>query len=149
MPDTPNTQTTRSVIETLGKKDTSKWPDWFHPEAVLNFKYANRGDFPDGVGSLEEIMFHFNFVMEKRGEVEFFNIVVTPSADEDIVFVEFEQKSWVPRTKRFYEQIYISKFFFREGKVIQWDFYHNPQRAEDAFGGAEGVTEDLNHTKAR
>lgn len=144
-----NTEITRSVIETLGKKNTSQWPEWFHVDAVLNFKYANRGDFPSKIETAEEIIFHFNFVMERRGEVKFFDIVVTPSADEDVVFVEFEQKSWVPRTERYYEQIYISKFLFKEGKVIQWDFYHNPQRAEDAFGGAEGVTEDLNHTKAR
>ena len=147
MSDNRNAEITQKIIEAPGKKDLSQWPEWLDDGCVLNFVYPNRGDFPEKITSAKEIMFHFNYVMEKRGEVEFFNIVVSPTVNEDVVFAEFEQKSWVPRTQKFYEQIYVGKFIFRNGKLVQWDFYHDPQRTLDAFGGADGVTEDLNHQK--
>ena len=146
MPETSNTRVVRDLLESLNARDTSRWPEWLHEECLQTLPYAPRGGFPTRIAPAADIIAHFDYVLAKREVVNFFDIEVIPATNPNIVFAELKQDS-ILATGKHYEQVYIFKFLFDQGRIVRWDEYFDPQRVLDAFGGTDGAIAELDHNR--
>ena len=107
------------------------WVANLHPDIVMEFPYGEDIGLPPRVEGKDQCAGLFQLVFTKLGLV-FFDVEVSGMADPDGVLVECRGKGAFGDV--IYNQTYVIRLGFRDGKVILYREYFNTKVVVDAFG---------------
>jgi ketosteroid isomerase-like protein len=91
-------------------------------------------DLPDRVG-IDALRSMLGGVYERFDSVDYQIVDHFPTADPDLVIVEVRGNNKVKGADTWYRNHYIMFLYFRDGKVVRWREFSDPNVYRDATGG--------------
>lgn len=124
---------------TLIRTDIAAWFDLFADDAVVEFPYASSLGLFSSLEGIEAIRRYFADTPERFRELSFAGLRRYVTTDPDVVLAEFHGSALIGSTGLRYEQDYIAVLKTREGKIVLYREFWDPQRVLEAFGGEENL----------
>lgn len=133
-----------SVIEKglSGSVDGGQYFDYFTDDAVMEFPYAPAGT-PERLNGREEIRKSFSgyghiLFLEWAGD-----LIVHKVNDAKTIILEYSGKGYGVKTKRPYNQRYVSVITIVDRKIVHWRDYWNIMESLAAIGGKDDLFEAM------
>lgn len=111
-------------LEYVSKGQIREWVDLFHPDGVLEFPFPPPG-VPSRFQGHHELYEHMKDFPELF-EVSFSDLRFHDTVDPDLVIAEFVGTGRGRRTKRPFNQVYISVVRFSDGRIVSFRDFWNP-----------------------
>ena len=127
-----NLATMQAIRELLRHGD---WPGLLQHWAdngVMELPYAmpgvpSRAEGREAIAKSGEV----SLAMFSRFETPVFEL--HPTTDPDVFFAEYESDAEIRQSGRPYRNTYVGYFLLRDGKVVHWKEYFNPNVVREAF----------------
>ena len=140
-----NVSRPRSALEvldahlTLIGSDIERWLTLFAEDAIVEFPYAaGMGLSPRLVGK-EAIRSYFSRTPEVFKHLTFRDVRRYGTQDPDVAIGEAHGSATIATTSRPYEQDYVFVLHCREGRILRYREYWNPNAATESFGSLTNV----------
>lgn len=130
-----NVERAKNVFEQFRPAEQS-WQDGLAEDVVMEFPYGPSIGLPERIEGKEAAVPLFIGVGEKLG-LKFVDVRPQAMADPEWVLVEMGGKG--SHSGRPYDQRYVVKLQFRDGKLRHYKEYFNCQAVADCFGSVEAL----------
>lgn len=116
----------------------------FDEEAIIEFPYAHSLGTP---GKLPKTDYHqyLNNVLPNMPGLQFSQVQIFNTISGNMAWAEFHGEATIPSTGVHYQQDYVARFTFRDGKIIHYKEYWNVAPGLEAFGGKHKTQEQFTH----
>ncbi|AUP77784.1 nuclear transport factor 2 family protein [Flavivirga eckloniae] len=126
-------QTFKNHLSCLTEGRITDWINLFAENAVMEVPYSPKA-FPNRIEGREGL-YEYMKDIPKLFKIEYKNIHFHPTAEPNLVIVEFECTGKVLTTNKPYDQKYISVITLNnDGKIVKYVDYWNPVVALEALG---------------
>jgi hypothetical protein len=127
-----NQKLAERVIRLLGSEEQF---ELFADDVVMDFPYGSSLSMPDHFAGKTEVVAYvreLNRILEgmKMRDMVFYSIQGSP----ETVFIEYSSDAPTPGGN-WYEQVYVNKMTFRDGKLVYMREFWDPKRILDARSG--------------
>ncbi|MFP2905307.1 nuclear transport factor 2 family protein [Pyxidicoccus sp. 3LFB2] len=135
----------RSALElldahlTLIASDIPRWLTLFADDAIVEFPYAAGTGLPSRLVGKEAIRNYFSGTPGVFKNLTFRDIRKHGTQDPDVAIGEAHGSATIATTSRPYEQDYVFVLQCREGRILRYREYWNPNAATESFGSLENV----------
>lgn len=129
MTDSPNLTLFRRALDATGAGDADALTRLFADDFVLELPYYGAGVIAKGQEAHDFIKATFDFVRFSVTILE-----VHPSADPDLIIVEYVSDGVFLETQVPYRNRYVGFWWFRNGQVCRVREFYNPSAANEADG---------------
>lgn len=120
------------ALQALTRNDVSRWPELFMEDGAQEFPFAAEGS-PKRIEGKAAIADYLKAYPEM---IALHRIgALTWHHDGNVAIAEFAVEGVAVQTGRPYDQRYISVIEHRDGKIVRYVDYWNPQVIEQALGG--------------
>ncbi|MFF0823135.1 nuclear transport factor 2 family protein [Micromonospora haikouensis] len=129
----PATDLFHQAMDLLLAKDMAGFIALFADDAVLELPFAPAGQ-PDrvaGRAALHDYLIGYPQLLDVR---EITDVTVHETADPTVVVAEFTASGVVVATGRPYQLRYIAVLTIRDGRIVRYRDYWNPQAAQELLG---------------
>jgi ketosteroid isomerase-like protein len=127
-----NQKLAEEVLRLLGNEEQF---ELFADDIVMDFPYGSSLSMPDHFAGKTEVVAYvreLNRILEgmKMRDMVFYSIQGSP----ETVFIEYSSDAPTPGGN-WYEQVYVNKMTFRDGKLVYMREFWDPKRILDARSG--------------
>jgi uncharacterized protein len=129
-----NEQTIRTYFDLLSQKRIDKWLELWAEDGVQDMPYSPQG-FPKRITGKAAVAKHYASLPNSVGRMVFPDLVIYPTTDPNIFFVEFRGEIEVLATGKPYNNTYAGLFKFRDDKIVLFREYYDPIVFQEAWGG--------------
>jgi ketosteroid isomerase-like protein len=120
-------------------RDIDGWLTLFAEDAVVEFPYAAGVNLPGKLVGKAAIREYFSHAPEVFKDLRFRDVRRYATQDPEIAIGEAHGSATIATTSRPYEQDYVFFVHFRDGAIIRYREYWNPNAANDSFDGKANV----------
>ena len=127
-----NSATLEKIRERLRYGDWAGLGELWAEDGVMELPYASRGTAGriEGRQAIVENQLSAQAVFS-RFETPIFTAF--PTTDADLFFAEYASDAEIKATGRPYRNCYVGVFRFRDGKLVHWKEYFDPNVIREAF----------------
>ncbi len=109
------------------------WSDLLAEDAIMESPYAAVG-MPQRLEGKPAVYNHVKEGMTQMSNLTFTNVRKYPTPDPNVMWAEYHGEAIVPATGRRYQQDYVTRLEIRNGKIVNFGNYFNPNATMYAFG---------------
>lgn len=131
-----NAELAERLMHAFGK-DMELWWQNAHQELALEFPFAASIGMPEQVSGFVKSKEYLLNVVKQLAGLTFYDLRVTPSADPDMIFLEY--KGSCPAPNGTYEQRYITVMRFKESKLVLFREHWDTAEIVRAYGNLSEV----------
>ena len=111
------------------------WSELLAEDAVMEIPYAAALGMSPRLEGKAAIYKHVKAGIVQMEEISFTNVRKYPTADPNMLWVESHGEAVISATGRQYQQDYVMRMGFKDGKIVYLCDYFNPVAVMSAFGG--------------
>ena len=134
MQPTQNEEIFDTHLALMTASNIEAWSELLAEDVVMEIPYAAALGMPPRLEGKAAICNHIKAGIVQMEKIAFTNVRKYPTVDPNALWVEFHGEAMISTTDRQYQQDYVTRMGFKDGKIVYLCDYFNPIAVMSAFG---------------
>ncbi len=117
----------KRFFELLHQKNATAWADLWDENGLIYIPYPV-ANFPDTIKTRKTILEGFEKLLSGFKSFDYHIREIYPTVDADVIVVEYTVEAVLVKTGATYNGINLAIFKFRDGKIVAYHDYFNPEK---------------------
>lgn len=122
-----NLAVVRDFFDLLHQKNAAAWGNLWDEHGFIYIPYPVAG-FPDTITTRKTILEGFENLLAGFKSFDYVIKAIYASVDPDVIVVEYTVAAVLVKTNATYNGVNIAVFKFRDGKIVAYHDYFNPEK---------------------
>jgi ketosteroid isomerase-like protein len=122
-----NLDVIKRFFDLLHQKNAAAWGDLWDENGFIYIPYPV-ANFPDTIKTRKTILEGFEHLLAGFKSFDYHIKEIYPSVDPDVIVVEYTVAAVLVKTNATYNGINLAIFKFRNGKIVAYHDYFNPEK---------------------
>ncbi len=118
----------------MSASNMEAWSELLAEDAMMEIPYGAALGMPPRLEGKAAICNHIQAGIVQMEQIAFTNVRKYPTADPNMLWIEFHGEAVISATGRQYSQDYVMRMGFKDGKIVYLCDYFNPVAVMSAFG---------------